>query len=112
MGLELAGRRAAGDQRAGAAAEVRLRTLRITLAELGFAPDITESGESLLIRLNNCPFRVVARADSAVCSFDASLIETALGVPIYRESSVADGALYCTYRTRGTEHPGSSAKGM
>ena len=94
LSLRLAGKRAAARRGHGVNSPA-------TLDERNFASTVETAAGAVCVRLGNCPFRSVARLEPAVCAFDASLIGTLLGAPVYRESCIADGARFCRYVTAG-----------
>lgn len=81
----------------GQDSELRVATLVRVLEGLNFRPVRESTGQAILIRLLNCPFRSVALEDRAVCAFDASLISTALGADTDRRECIQDGDVACTY---------------
>lgn len=86
-------------QLAGKDAKQRLAGLLEVLRSEDFSPEVEIVGETLTIRLVNCPFRSVALENKAVCSFDESLISTMLGVDLTQEECIREGATCCTYVT-------------
>ena len=77
--------------------ESRIANLERALGDRGFAPEITQRGDRVEIRLCNCPFRSAALPHEAVCQFDRNLIGAVLGVDPVRESSIHDGHTTCLY---------------
>ena len=77
--------------------ESRIANLERALADRGFAPEVTQQGDQVEIRLRNCPFRSAALPQEAVCLFDRNLIGAILGVEPVRESSIHDGHTSCVY---------------
>jgi len=56
-----------------------IERLTHTLAEIGFAPEVTGSGQRRQIRLRRCPFREVAESQpGVVCSVHLGLMQGAL----------------------------------
>ncbi len=75
----------------------RLDTLLRLLAQEDFFPEAEVVDDRLRIRLLNCPFRVVALQNKAVCAFDSNLISAMLDVDVIRESCIHDGDSGCIY---------------
>jgi predicted ArsR family transcriptional regulator len=86
-------------QMAGKDASQRLVGLLEVLRAEDFSPEVEIAGDTLSIRLINCPFRSVALENKAVCSFDENLISTMLGVDLTQEGCIREGATCCTYVT-------------
>ena len=77
--------------------ERRLQALLRILHDEKFSPELESVGDTLKIRLHNCPFRSVALQNKAVCSFDSSLISAALGVDVERNECIQNGHNSCMY---------------
>lgn len=77
--------------------EHRLTALMGLLAKEDFSPVAELVDETLQIRLLNCPFRLVALRNRAVCSFDENLISTMLDLKLAREDNICDGDSSCMY---------------
>ncbi|MCI0438724.1 MAG: ArsR family transcriptional regulator, partial [Chloroflexi bacterium] len=75
----------------------RLDTLLRLLEQEDFFPEAEIVEDRLRIRLLNCPFRVVALQNKAVCAFDSNLISAMLDVDLTRESCIHDGDSGCIY---------------
>jgi len=73
------------------------RDLQALLESRNVAPTVARRDGGLHIRVNNCPFRSVARLEHAVCIFCSSLISTFVGAEVRRESGIAHGADHCSY---------------
>lgn len=82
---------------AGKGLEHRLATLMRLLTQGDFFPETELAGDTLRIKLLNCPFRSVALQNKAVCSFDENLISAMLGVDPAREACIHDGDSGCMY---------------
>ncbi len=74
-----------------------VEALRQLLTDCDFAPvfEATESG--IRIILNNCPFRLAAKDNPTICSFDTSLISGVLKSEARREACIRFGDQCCTY---------------
>ena len=70
------------------------------LSEDDFSPEAETDGDTLRIKLVNCPFRTVALQNSAVCAFDQRLISTMLDVDVERQGSIHEGDSCCMYEAR------------
>ena len=105
--FETLGKRA-GAEYLGRAAHDPVDAITVALRDRDFAPDVTRSSDGLKVKLTNCPFRSVALLDQSVCAFDASLISGLLGIPVRRETCIADGAQCCTYVTAELAKPRST----
>ena len=85
------------DEVRGKDLEYRLASLTKLLEHHDFFPEAEVEGQTLRIRLLNCPFRSVALSNKAVCSFDANVISDMLDVDVSRQSCIHDGDAGCTY---------------
>ena len=94
-------------QVAGQPLDARLDVLRSHLENEDFSPDVEFVGDSLRIRLLNCPFRAVALQNKAVCTFDYGLISTMLGTEVEREQCIHDGDTACMYTAVVAARPSS-----
>lgn len=83
--------------------EQRLTVLTDLLAKEDFSPMIELKDETLQIKLLNCPFRLVALENRAVCSFDENLISNMLALKLEQKDNICDGASGCMY----TAHVGN-----
>jgi predicted ArsR family transcriptional regulator len=95
----------AGAEHLAKAGHDAVSALAAGLEERDFGPDVSRLPEGVRVKLTNCPFRAVARADQAVCAFDSNLISRVLGKQVRRESCIAEGDQCCMYvatRTGGT----------
>lgn len=81
--------------------EERLGALLEILGEEEFAPEVEEDRGEVHICLHNCPFRLAARANPSVCSYDYHLIATVLGTAVSRAQCIAHGDARCTYVVTG-----------
>ncbi len=52
---------------------------------------------SFSITIHNCPFDCVARQYTQLCEADMSLYQELLGTPLVRDSTIAEGDLFCRY---------------
>lgn len=77
--------------------EHRLTALMGLLAKEDFSPVAELVDETLQIRLLNCPFRLVALQNRAVCSFDENLISTMLDLKLAQGDNICDGDSSCMY---------------
>jgi len=62
-----------------------------------FVPEAAIIDGKLQIRLQNCPFRSVAMANTAVCDFDAAVINASIGQEMTRIECIHDGDPACIY---------------
>ena len=78
-----------------------------TLRQQHFSPELEEStdGQTVRIRLLNCPFRTVALESSAVCAYDHQLIAELSGASVTQEQCIRDGAQTCCYLVSPPEPP-------
>ena len=83
--------------------EHRLTALMGLLAKEDFSPVAELVDETLQIRLLNCPFRLVALQNRAVCSFDENLISTMLDLKLAQVDNICTGDANCMY----TAHVGN-----
>jgi len=67
------------------------------LRELDFKPAVERIPGGLRFALSNCPFRSVALATEAVCSYDTALLKGILGTKVRRESCITRGDACCQY---------------
>ena len=95
LALTRIGKRAAAEY-GGADVDV-IQTLQTVLEDRSFAPEIERRETGLYIRVTNCPFRSVARSDSAVCTFGKSLISAIVGCEVRQEAGIAQGGQHCSY---------------
>ena len=77
--------------------EGRTAVLLHVLEQQGFSPQVERAGNSLRIRLFNCPFRSAALADEAVCQMDQNLISAILNTPATKQECISRGASSCCY---------------
>ena len=82
---------------AGQSLQVRLDVLLRLLTAEDFYPAAEVVGDTLRIKLVNCPFRSVAMRSKAVCAFDSALIASMLDVDVEQEMCIHDGASGCVY---------------
>lgn len=78
----------------------RLNVLLGILREEDFFPEVEVEGDTLVIKLMNCPFRSVAMQNSSVCSFDSNLIAAMLNVDTLRGECIHKGGSCCIYRAQ------------
>ena len=69
------------------------------LEQEGFSPEMEAKNGSTYLWLSNCPFRRVAMANSAVCSYDKALISALLGSEASQVQCIRDGDSRCCYVT-------------
>ena len=62
-----------------------------------FVPEANIVYGKLQIRLQNCPFRSVAMANTTVCDFDAAVINASIGQEMTRIECIHDGDPACVY---------------
>lgn len=67
------------------------------LRELDFEPAVERVPGGLRFALSNCPFRSVAMATEAVCSYDTALLKGILGTSVRRASCITRGDSCCQY---------------
>ena len=75
----------------------RLGTLLNVLRDQDFFPEVEVEGQTLRIKLLNCPFRSVALQNGAVCAFDLNVVSDILDVDVGREECIRSGATRCMY---------------
>ena len=79
----------------------RIGALRQLLTDRDFAPELEVSEHGVRIVLNNCPFRMAAKDNPAICSFDMGLIWGVLETDAKREACIREGDSCCTYVVAG-----------
>ncbi len=82
---------------AGQSLQVRLDALLRLLTAEDFYPAAEVVGDTLRIKLVNCPFRSVAMRSKAVCAFDSTVITSMLDIEVKQEMCIHDGASGCVY---------------
>jgi predicted ArsR family transcriptional regulator len=79
----------------GAPVEAALKALR----DGDFEPDARQDGDRARISLSNCPFRLVALTDDAICAYDTAILQAILGTAMKLERSITKGHACCEYAT-------------
>lgn len=74
-----------------------VEALRRLLTDRDFAPEVEVTDSGIRITLNNCPFRVAAKDNPTICSFDTGLISGILKSEARREACIRFGDQCCTY---------------
>ncbi|MBI4200561.1 MAG: ArsR family transcriptional regulator [Chloroflexi bacterium] len=75
----------------------RVARAQAVLAQEEFAPEVERVNGSVRVHLHNCPFRTVALRNPVLCSYDSTLLTSALGQEVVLERCIRDGSLSCTY---------------
>lgn len=75
----------------------RLGTLMRLLTERDFSPEAQVTDGTLELTLLNCPFRLVALRNDAVCALDAHLISSILHRDMARDVWIHNGDAACVY---------------
>ncbi len=75
----------------------RIEALRQLLTDRDFAPELEVTANGVRIVLNNCPFRMAAKDNPAICSFDTGLIWGVFETDVEREACIREGDSCCTY---------------
>jgi len=81
----------------------RVKSLVTLMDRQDFSPTLGLDGNTVELKLMNCPFRSVAMKNPSICSYDFHLISKMLVVDISRIESIRDGAGGCAYRIMATE---------
>lgn len=84
---------------AGKSRADQVAALAAILAEQGYMCECSQEADgSFALTEYNCPVDCVARRHPQLCAQELRLYESLLGVPIERESTIAEGAHCCRYR--------------
>jgi predicted ArsR family transcriptional regulator len=88
-----------------------LKALSGLLESEGFMPEIhyDKTGNTLVVRECNCPFKSVIRETRLPCRLEARFYEKIFGQKVTRTSFIPDGDDACTYRIELENPPGQPA---
>jgi len=73
------------------------RALQSALEDRRTIPVLERKDDGLHVKVTNCPFRSVARADDTVCVFHRSLVSGIAGREVRQETGIAQGGRFCSY---------------
>ena len=90
---EAAGQSATGQP----ATDPRVAAAVRALQDRDFGPEVRHGPQGATIVLSNCPFRSVAMADDAICSYDMTILQAILGTPVRRDRCISRGHDCCEY---------------
>ena len=82
-----------------------VEALRQLLTDRDFAPELEVTESGIRITLNNCPFRLAAKGNPAICSFDTGLISGVLKSDARREACIRFGDQCCSYVVADVQIP-------
>lgn len=85
------------EQLAGLPLEERLRRLVDLLSLEGFAAELEDQGDRLLIHELSCPYFQLGREHPEVCLIGQAFIARALSLPVERVTCLLDGQAHCTF---------------
>ena len=75
----------------------RVEQVTVALREEGILDEVSDDGDSFLLRNFGCPYRSAAEETHAACAADRRTIELLLNAPVTQIATIADGSQCCEY---------------
>ena len=87
----------------------RLRQLQQALKEHGFAVEIGQTEQSLVLMERSCPYHDLATQDRSICDLEQQVYGEILGVELQLTQRCVDGHACCRFEAVGMEPAGTRA---